>query len=178
VRNVPRIVTAAIAIVLAGCSAEKAAPPVAHAISDSLVVVPVTAADLAARVASDGARATIVNVWATWCVPCREEFPALLSVARSRAKDGVRLVLISADFPDQGPAIRAFLKAHGVTDTTYLKTGDDMSFINGLNPRWTGSLPATFVYSRGGKLSEFWEGRADSIRFTTALSKALAPSGS
>ncbi|MFZ5788186.1 MAG: TlpA family protein disulfide reductase, partial [Acidobacteriota bacterium] len=42
-----------------------------------------------------------------------------------------------------------------------LKSGDDMDFIEGLEPRWSGSLPATFVYDRSGRLVEYWEGMAD-----------------
>ena len=169
----PLLVTALIS--LAGCgsrtavSTQQAAAPV-----DSLpVVLPVTPAQMPAVTATRGGR-TLLNVWATWCEPCREEFPALLSVARARAADQVRLVLVSADFPDQLPAVRKFLTEHGVTDTSYLKNGDDMSFINSLSPKWTGALPATFVYDAGGHLVEFWEGRSDSSRFERALDHALA----
>ena len=171
VRNLPRI--ALLLFALAGCAKPGPAPTATAAKPDSLIVLPATAEQIQARVASNGAPVTLVNVWATWCEPCREEFPALQAVMKNRARDGAKLVLISADFPDQGPAIQAFLKSHGVTDTTYWKTGDDMSFINGLSPRWTGALPATFVYSRGGKLADFWEGRADSSRFDQALDRAL-----
>jgi hypothetical protein len=42
---------------------------------------------------------------------------------------------------------------------TFLKEGKDMEFIKGLNPRWTGALPATFVYDARGELRSFHEGR-------------------
>jgi thiol-disulfide isomerase/thioredoxin len=136
-------------------------------------LVPVAAEDVRRLAARPGARATVVNVWATWCAPCREEFPSLLAVARARAREGVRLVLVSADFDEQRPAVRAFLAAHGVADTTYIESGDQMSFIDALSPKWSGALPATFVYDAHGRLVKYWEGLADSLQFSAAIDQAL-----
>jgi len=168
-----RFASLLIVLALAGCArhdAERvpvpagAGPPIQQ----------VTAAEILARVRAPGARATLVNVWATWCAPCREEFPGLLSVARARARDGLRVMLISADFEDQVPAVRTFLAARAVSDTAYLKTGDEMQFINTLSPEWSGALPATFVYDGGGRLVAFWEGMADEARFQGAVDQAIA----
>src|SRR5467141_1775045 len=63
-----------IALALAGCSehgAERAPGPAGATAGPPLQ--PVTAAEILARVRTPGARATMVNVWATWCAPCREE---------------------------------------------------------------------------------------------------------
>jgi len=122
------------------------------------------------------ARVTLVNLWATWCAPCRAEMPALLRVARAHRDDGVRLMLVSVDFDDQIGAVRRFLSQQAVEETTYMKTGDDMSFINGLHPSWSGALPATLVYDRRGNLTAFWEGAADENRFEHAVIAALAAS--
>jgi len=113
----------------------------------------------------------VLNVWATWCGPCRAEFPALLRVAR-RHPD-VRLVLVSADFDTQVHAVREFLAAHGVRDTTYLKHESDQAFIDGLDPAWSGSLPATLVYDAHGRRVASWEGAADSTRFEAAIAAAV-----
>jgi thiol-disulfide isomerase/thioredoxin len=115
-----------------------------------------------------------VNVWATWCVPCREEFPLLLRLAREYEPRGLELLLVSADFDDRLPAVRRFLAAQGVTDTSYLKAEDDMSFIDALSPRWSGALPATFVYDGAGRQIAFWEGKADEARLRKSLEEALA----
>lgn len=138
-------------------------------------VVPVTGVDVTALAARAGARATLVNLWATWCAPCREEFPALLRVARAHQRDGLRLVLVSADFPEQMHAVREFLAARGMTDTSYIKSGDDMAFINALSPKLTGALPATLLYDGSGKLVTYWEGMADEARFERAVKHALTP---
>jgi len=85
-------------------------------------------------------------------------------------------MLVSADFPESLAAVRRFLVAHGVTDTSYLKDGGDMEFINGLDPRWSGALPATFVYDARGQQTAFWEGKADQKRFTASIDQALRSS--
>jgi thiol-disulfide isomerase/thioredoxin len=103
----------------------------------------------------------LVNVWATWCDPCRHEFPTLLRVRRELSTRGFRLILVSADFPDQRPKVMQFLARQGVGFKTFLKAENDMAFINALDPRWSGALPATFLYDRSGKLRDFWEGETD-----------------
>src|SRR5437762_8158135 len=121
-------------------------------------VVPATSSQVMADVHASGTPVTLVNVWATWCAPCREEFPDLVRFERNWRGRGVRVIFVSADFEDQLPEVREFLAKHGVTGDTWIKTGDDMRFINGLDPKWSGALPATFVYDRDGKLLHFWEG--------------------
>src|SRR5262245_23650688 len=108
------------------------------------------ASGVLAHALAPGASATIVNVWASWCGPCREEFPDLLRVRRAYADRGLRLVLVSADFEPH--AARRYLDQMGVDFPTFIKTGNDMDFINGLHPAWGGALPATLVYDGGGRL--------------------------
>jgi thiol-disulfide isomerase/thioredoxin len=130
---------------LAGCG--RAAPP----------LIPAGGADLLRLVREPGASAVLVNVWATWCVPCREEFPDLLRLRRDYAARGLRLVLVSGDFDSEIRSARRFLEEQGVDFPTYVKTGRDMEFINAFEPKWSGVLPATFLYDAGGSLRRMWE---------------------
>lgn len=121
-------------------------------------VVPVTAAQVREVVAAARGKVVLLNVWATWCNPCREEFPHLLRLQRELAAEGFALVLVSADFDNQLPKVTEFLAGQGVDFPTYRKIGSDTEFIDGLDARWSGALPATFVYDRSGALRDFWEG--------------------
>jgi len=167
-------IAATMAVLLAaGCDGRPSRPAGTAAPPDTLE--PVTAQQVLDRVHAPGARATLVNVWATWCVPCREEFPAIVALAERRRADGLRVLFVSADFDDQAEQARAFLASHDAPQPWLLKSGPDMAFINGLEPRWSGALPLTVVYDSNGTPVEYWEGAADSTRFEAAVAPLLAP---
>ncbi len=144
--------------------------------SSELVIRPADAAILHAAVREPGAQVTLVNVWATWCGPCRDEFPEIVRLERAWRDRGARVMFVSADFDDQLPEVRAFLSKQGVTAPSWIKTGDDMAFINAMAPRWSGALPATFIYDSRGELVRFWEGKADYAKFESELRAALEQS--
>ena len=60
-------------------------------------------------------RVVIVNVWATWCVPCREEMPSLEHLYREFAPKGLVVLGVAIDDPGQEGAIRDFTKSYGLT---------------------------------------------------------------
>jgi thiol-disulfide isomerase/thioredoxin len=153
----------------AAASTPAAASPAGSAALPPLA--PITADELMSR-ARGGA--TVVNLWATYCVPCRQELPALLRVAKAHRKDGLRLMLVSVDFDEQRLNARRFLAAQGFRDTSFIKTGNDQAFINGVEPEWSGALPATLIFDRAGRRIAFWEGAADEHRFEHMVTQALA----
>jgi thiol-disulfide isomerase/thioredoxin len=133
-------------------AAETMVPP-------DLALIPVDAAQVLEEVRRPGAAGTLVNVWATWCVPCREEFPDLIKVYRELQPRGLRLVLVSADFDDDREAtVKKYLRAHGVDFTTYLKEQQDQEFIEGLTSEWSGALPVSLFYDANGVLRDVLEG--------------------
>ena len=140
------------ALLLAAAAAAQPAP------------VPVAVGDLAAvraAVTAPGATAVLVNVWATWCDACREEMPALLRFARAHRSEGLRLVLVSADDEDQREHVAEFLgKAGAAGATAFIKHGADDAFVNGLDPKWTGALPASFLYDARGVKKRFCRARS------------------
>lgn len=149
---------------IAGCAAPKAPePPPAE---PTVELQPATVEQLHAAIQAGGARVVLLNVWATWCVPCREEFPDLLRIRREYRERGLRLVLVSGDFDEEIPAARKFLKEQGVDFLTYIKQGDDMTFINGIDSLWSGAMPATVLYDASGRKLWFREGKTsyDSLK--------------
>jgi len=121
-----------------------------------------------------GEKAVLVNVWATWCVPCVEEFPYLVRL-REEFKDQVEVVFISADFPDQLTRVETFLQEQNVDWQTYINDGKDEPFILAIHPDWTGAMPATVVYDKNGRLITFFERPADYDTFKTHIHNAIKP---
>jgi thiol-disulfide isomerase/thioredoxin len=136
-------------------------------------VTPVTSADVLRVVHDSGAKAVVVNMWATWCGPCREEFPGLVRVAQQYSGQGLKTILVSADDTNDLAAVKKFLAEEGVDFPAYIKAEKDQAFIDGLNKRWTGALPATFIFDSSGKLRDFWEGEASFNVFQQKVVEAL-----
>jgi thiol-disulfide isomerase/thioredoxin len=123
---------------------------------------PLVQADPAAikkAIAQAGGSAVLVNIWATWCGPCREEFPDLLRVRRDLGSSGLKVILVSADFDDTRKDAEQFLREHGVDFPTYIKTGRDEDLIQALAPQWSGALPTTLIYDGQGTLQHVLEGK-------------------
>ena len=57
----------------------------------------------------------MINVWATWCLPCRVEMPSIEALHKAYAPKGLKIVAVSIDDPGTEPAIRAFAKQYGLT---------------------------------------------------------------
>lgn len=102
-------------------------------------------------------RVLLVNVWATWCLPCVEEFPDLVKLRTNAGPDGLDVEFISVDEPKTlKREVEPFLRRMGVNFTTYIKEkGNDEIFMEALHPDWRGAVPATFIYDRNGRLAHF-----------------------
>jgi thiol-disulfide isomerase/thioredoxin len=145
------------------CSSVQAAPK----------IVPAKVETVQSAIRKPGARAVLVNVWATWCEPCVEEMPDIVRAYRAHKADGLRLVLVSADDEDGRAEAEKFLAAQGVDVDSFMKVGDDMAFINGLDPRWTGALPASFLFDGRGRVVQFWPKQVTHQELTTKLTELL-----
>jgi thiol-disulfide isomerase/thioredoxin len=136
-------------------------------------LTPIDEAALQKLVASHKGKVVIVNFWATWCAPCREEMPRMLALERRHAANGVKLLLISADEPGDQVQAAQFLGAQKAPQPWYLKrSADDERFINSVDPKWSGALPAMFIYDRTGRRVRTWIGETD-IKDIEAAIKGL-----
>jgi cytochrome c biogenesis protein CcmG, thiol:disulfide interchange protein DsbE len=57
----------------------------------------------------------MINVWATWCLPCRVEMPSIEALNKEYAPKGLKIVAVSIDDPGTDSTIRAFVKQYGLT---------------------------------------------------------------
>jgi len=113
----------------------------------------------------------LLNIWATWCVPCREEFPDLVKIANKFGKDKVDVIGISTDFPeDLKSKIIPFLKKQKANFTNYVSAfKNDEELINFINKDWNGALPATVIFDQAGKMNSFFEGKKSYADFADQL---------
>ncbi|MDZ7773895.1 MAG: TlpA disulfide reductase family protein [Balneolaceae bacterium] len=121
-----------------------------------------------------GEKAVIVNVWATWCAPCIEEFPHLVDIQRKYA-DQVQVIFVSADFPDVRGRALDFLRRQGVDWTTYFKQGGDQAFIESLSSDWSGALPFSKVYDTSGSVVASWQAKTSFETFEKYVKQAINP---
>ncbi len=90
-----------------------------------------------------GRKAVVINFWATWCVPCREEMPTLERLARAR-RDSLEVLGVSVDVVDK-EKVRAFVKELGLTFPILL----DPDGVAG-KPYRIRALPTSYVIDRLG----------------------------
>lgn len=123
-----------------------------------LVIEPVSAEELMDEVRAVDSDIVVVNFWASWCLPCRAEFPEFVRFAEEADPDEAQVRFVSIDFEEDLPHAAKFLREHGIEGTTFVKDGKDGPFISAINPEWSGAIPATAIYDRSGKRLAFWEG--------------------
>ncbi len=112
----------------------------------------------------------LINVWATWCGPCVNEFPEFITMNRMYRKRDFEFISISADeLPKQNKALE-FLKKQESSVTNYIFAGDNKyDLIDAIDPKWQGALPYTLLVEPGGKIVYAKEGAIDPFELKKAI---------
>jgi peroxiredoxin len=115
----------------------------------------------------------LLNVWATWCLPCREEMPALQELYERHMSEGFEVVAVSVDGPREGPAIRRFVADYGLTFPIWHDPNDGV-----MSKFRVVGVPATYLIDRSGVLRWRHMGpiTADDPTLLGVLREALADS--
>ena len=90
---------------------------------------------------------TLVNFWATWCKPCREEMPALQRLSEKHRVDGLAVLGLLFDPKSDNEGARRYLDEVGVRYPTMRATLDTLRTWGGI-----GMFPTTFLIDREGKI--------------------------
>ena len=126
-------------------------------------------------VAAKKGRVVLVNFWATWCEPCREEMPALAAAAKGFPSKDVAVTLVSTDSIKKTADVQKFLAAAKIPFVCWqAKSTDPQRFIEAVDKSWNGAVPYTLVYDRKGELSARLLGPQTERSFAEAVRKALA----
>jgi thiol-disulfide isomerase/thioredoxin len=93
-------------------------------------------------------RPLLINFWATWCGPCREEIPMLIKLRAEHAKDGLEIIGVALDFHD---AVAGYASKAGM-DYPVLVAAEDMTAVQAFGMGASAGLPTTLVADRDGKI--------------------------
>ncbi|MBA3247474.1 MAG: TlpA family protein disulfide reductase [Pyrinomonadaceae bacterium] len=121
------------------------------------------------------ARPLLLNVWATWCDPCREEFPDLVKIDEDYRARGLDFIALSVDdVAEINKGVPAFLQQMRAHMPAYLlNTPEPTVAINMVDPTWGGEVPATFLFDRTGKLAFKHTGRIKPDELRAAIDKVI-----
>lgn len=131
---------------------------------------------LGEAIAREKGRVVLVNFWATWCVPCREEFPILSRLQVRHRRAGLSVLGVSTDFEKEKPAVEKFLGELKPSFPNYRKKsgGDDQKFIETVDSSWGGELPFSVLYDRSGKKVRVYSGKVPIATAEREIRRLLA----
>ena len=142
------------------------------------VVSPIDTDALKGLVTQQRERPLLVNFWATFCDPCRDEFPDLVKIDKDFRPHSLEFVTVSLDDIDQIKTdVPKFLNAMNATMPAYLlNVSDPEPAINFIDRRWQGDLPATYLYNEKGEVVYKHIGRVNTAELRQAIEKAVKKS--
>lgn len=138
----------------AGCTADAPRPPTPGNPAPAFAA-PTLDGDTVSLASLRGSP-VLLNVWATWCPPCRAELPALQKLQDDFAAEGLRVIAVSIDGRGAAPDVKQFAENHGLR-LMILHDPDEtitQSF------RLTG-VPHSFLIAPDGTITEKWVGEID-----------------
>jgi len=124
---------------------------------DSLFIPVYNYHQLKPLLSKDNDTTYVVNFWATWCVPCVQELPYFVELNSTYKNQAFKLILVSLDFKkDYIRRLQPFVTERSLESHVVVLEDNDSNFwIDDIDKRWSGSIPATLVYK--GKERVFYE---------------------
>jgi thiol-disulfide isomerase/thioredoxin len=127
-------------------------------------------------IASYKGKPTLVTFWATWCEPCRDEYPMIVELYKQYRAQGLAVFGVNLDANADVNVMKRFLIKNNPPFPNYRqKPGIDVdAFYPGVNPQWTGTMPETIFYGRDGRIVVHMEGEYHRDDYVEAIQKILA----
>lgn len=121
--------------------------------AEEVAVQTIGAAGVRELARNDTKNLRLINVWATWCIPCVEELPNLVTINRMYRKRKFEMITISLDDPKERDAVLKRLQEKHVSSTNYIfDSGDRDKLAEALDKQWPGPVPYTILVAPGGKI--------------------------
>lgn len=179
--NKPRPTTAQSTAVQAQPPTTPVAAPPAAAQQDRAPVPTVTLANsekINSLLQAARGKVLVINVWATYCIPCIEEMPELATFYKDRDPQRIEFLSLSADGPVAlEDAVKPFSAEKQLPFPVHVLDElppDELVKLIGANASgWDGELPATFVFDATGALKKYWLERVHLNDLSAAVTGAL-----
>lgn len=124
---------------------------------------------------ADDEPVVLVNFWATWCQPCREEIPIFLELQRQYGDRGFRFVAVSLDeIETMDTVVLPFMQKWFPDFYSYISVEYDMDdMVSVVDNGWNEVLPTSYVFARDGSLSERLQGKYTAEEFAARIEALL-----
>ncbi|MBL0740059.1 redoxin family protein [Chryseolinea lacunae] len=112
-----------------------------------------------------GDKLRLINIWATWCGPCTQEFPDFITIDRMYRGRDFEFIAISADKIASKEKALKFLKLKQAANANFIFNKDNIyDLIEAVDPKWQGALPYTVLVEPGGKIVYSQQGPIDPLK--------------
>lgn len=111
-------------------------------------------------------RVKIINFWATWCPPCREEIPSFVALQTRYRPRGLEIIGLSIDRDPE--VVKAFAKANGINYACLMANETIQQAYGGIR-----SIPTTFLVGKRGYVFRKYQGSRSAETFEADLTQLL-----
>jgi peroxiredoxin len=119
---------------------------------------------------NDSGKLRLVNVWATWCRPCVNELPELVTMNRMYRQRDFEAVTIGMDDPAKSDEALAALRAAHLSARNFIYSGESRDkLVEALDKEWPGPIPHTLLIAPGGKVIYRKTGEFDALELRRAI---------
>jgi peroxiredoxin len=138
--------------------------------AEPVKIAAINAEAVKALAKNDSKKLRLINVWATWCGPCVNELPELVTMNRMYRKRPFELITISIDDLKKQDQALEMLQKLQVSTTNYIFSSDKKdALVEALDPKWPGPVPHTILIEPGGKIIYRQTGEFDALELKKAI---------
>jgi thiol-disulfide isomerase/thioredoxin len=119
-------------------------------------------------------KGVVVNFWATWCGPCREELPMLAKISKAYKDRGITVLPVSVDEPDGQTKAASLLNEMGFEPPYYVVEPPVSAMKAAMYEGWQGNIPVSFLLGGDAQRRYFFNAQVYEEELTPKLDAFLA----